>query len=397
MIVFKTPGQIDLNTTLSFGVSAKESDHPIGIFGTGLKYAIAGILRLGGRVQICTKGKSYIFTAKKETFRGKEFSFIYMNDDKLHFTTHLGAHWEPWQYYRELYSNTVDEGGEVFSIEKYSLLPLEENFSYIIITLPKFEEIYNHPEAFILPKVLTPIYENRSLQIFPSIAGHTGIIYYQGIRIATTPYKSNYNYNIKEKINLTEDRTLRNIYDFTRRLCDAIVTCENSFLITTFVTQPRNHFESQIDLEVWSSQEPSSAFLESLRILGPGRVGNPTAFNLFRKFVPAIEHYTPVKLSEIEEKQLERSKAFLERQGFNISQPIVVTDLLTSGALGAAAEGVIFLSRDAFRMGTKEVASTILEEHLHITTGYADCTRSLQSHLFSLLITALEHLDGEPL
>jgi hypothetical protein len=33
--------------------------------------------------------------------------------ERLGFTTHLGSHWEMWQVFRELYSNCLDEGGEL--------------------------------------------------------------------------------------------------------------------------------------------------------------------------------------------------------------------------------------------------------------------------------------------
>ena len=37
MIVFENPGEIDVAAISTFGVSVKETDNPIGFFGTGLK------------------------------------------------------------------------------------------------------------------------------------------------------------------------------------------------------------------------------------------------------------------------------------------------------------------------------------------------------------------------
>ena len=45
MVVFENTGEIDILSISSFGVSVKEGDSPIGFFGTGLKYAIAVLLR----------------------------------------------------------------------------------------------------------------------------------------------------------------------------------------------------------------------------------------------------------------------------------------------------------------------------------------------------------------
>ena len=47
MIVFENPGEIDIRSISTFGVSVKEGDNPIGFFGTGLKYAIVVLLRTG--------------------------------------------------------------------------------------------------------------------------------------------------------------------------------------------------------------------------------------------------------------------------------------------------------------------------------------------------------------
>jgi hypothetical protein len=41
-LVFRTPGVLDLRALTTFGMSSKpNSTSPIGIFGTGLKYAVA--------------------------------------------------------------------------------------------------------------------------------------------------------------------------------------------------------------------------------------------------------------------------------------------------------------------------------------------------------------------
>lgn len=42
MLTFHNPGELDPRLITTFGVSIKESTNPIGYFGTGLKYALAG-------------------------------------------------------------------------------------------------------------------------------------------------------------------------------------------------------------------------------------------------------------------------------------------------------------------------------------------------------------------
>jgi hypothetical protein len=110
-LVFSNPGTLDINLVKLLGVSVKESENPIGFFGTGLKYAIATTLRLGGSLTILTDGQRYEVSGRKVLLRDKEFTQVMLNDEPLGFTTELGKQWEAWMVVRELYSNALDESG----------------------------------------------------------------------------------------------------------------------------------------------------------------------------------------------------------------------------------------------------------------------------------------------
>lgn len=51
-VIFENPGEIDPRMISTFGVNVKENDSAIGFFGTGLKYAIAILLRNHHRISI---------------------------------------------------------------------------------------------------------------------------------------------------------------------------------------------------------------------------------------------------------------------------------------------------------------------------------------------------------
>ncbi|CAM6031606.1 unnamed protein product [Sphagnum compactum] len=72
-IIFTNPGEIDVRAIVTFGVSAKETDNPIGYFGTGLKYAIAVLLRNSQEITIYSGTECYVFNTKTITVRGKEW------------------------------------------------------------------------------------------------------------------------------------------------------------------------------------------------------------------------------------------------------------------------------------------------------------------------------------
>src|SRR3982751_4432164 len=88
-LVFCNPGTLDLNLVKLLGVSVKESDDPIGFFGTGLKYAMATALRMGGEMSIITNGQTYDVRGREMNLRGKEFTQVMLNDEPLGFTTEL--------------------------------------------------------------------------------------------------------------------------------------------------------------------------------------------------------------------------------------------------------------------------------------------------------------------
>ena len=56
MITFHSPTILPIEAATTMGVSVKESDNAIGKFGTGLKYAIAGVLRLAWRALTQQRG-----------------------------------------------------------------------------------------------------------------------------------------------------------------------------------------------------------------------------------------------------------------------------------------------------------------------------------------------------
>ena len=131
MIIFKNDGVIDIANAMTFGISHKEGDNPFGQFGTGLKYAVAICLRLDCSIKCVAGGVEYKFSTRDVNFRDEKYSKVYMNDEPLGFTTHLGSHWEPWQAYRELLCNAMDEEG--FELFEKPLSNYLDECTYFIV------------------------------------------------------------------------------------------------------------------------------------------------------------------------------------------------------------------------------------------------------------------------
>lgn len=214
-VVFETPGHINPKAFSVFGINSKpNSENPIGFFGTGLKYAIAILVRNNIKVQLFIGDTEYEFYAKGEAFRDKLFSMVRMKKRKgllgkwkyeaLPFTTELGKNWELWQAFREIESNTRDEGGSSFALSEDEAYVTDKDKTLFVITGDEFDEVYSDIDKVFLPEGEV-IHSDGFIEI---INNESSYGYYRGLRVLNLERDSQYTYNFTEKADLTEDRTL---------------------------------------------------------------------------------------------------------------------------------------------------------------------------------------------
>jgi hypothetical protein len=145
-VSFQNDGLIDLRAVKTFGVSVKESDNPIGFFGTGLKYAVAILLRTGHEVDVWRGTERRTFGVKPVTVRGDTFEIVTLDDEELGMTTQVGKTWEMWMALRELYCNPMDEGGVA---EAGELEPAEGKTTIHVRGVPFSREFDAKDEIFL--------------------------------------------------------------------------------------------------------------------------------------------------------------------------------------------------------------------------------------------------------
>ncbi len=382
-VSFRNDGVLDTRAISTFGVNVKKSDNAIGYFGTGLKYAIAIILREGCGITIHAD-KCYIFEKRDEVVRGKTFQFIYMNGEPLGFTTELGKNWKMWQAFRELYCNTLDEDG--FVTDKN--LRAAKDKTTIVVTGQQFYDVYLTRDKIILQT--KPIFEHALCDIHP---GNNSVIYYRGVRIYDGMGAGLFTYNIKSKINISEDRTAMYEFQLKNNMAKAIISCADDELCRKLILAPDNYLEHEIN---YDANGPSENFLRVARELRLNPKANPslTEFLIQNGGIPALKD---ADLDEVQTVMLDRAIDFCGRIGYPVqAYKIIVSPKLRGGVMGLAENKKIHLSLDAFGMGTKYVASTLIEEYLHILTGHQDCTRELQNYLFNDIVSLGERLIGVP-
>lgn len=384
-VYFMNNGDFDIRAMLTMGVSAKDKEDAVGFFGTGFKYAIAIILRNGGTVKVSTISGVYEFTAKKENIRGKEFDVVYCNDQNAGFTTHLGTNWKPWMAFRELYCNAKDEGGVIET-------KIDLNYDTIIeVDCSAIHQAYLERDWYFLNS--NPVHVHSGCEIHE---GNHPFTYYKGIAVAEKKMGEMFTYNILSPITLTEDRTVRNGLEVLFAKQKALQSCKDTALLRK-VLESGDHYEAHMTFDTdWAT---SDEFLLVCRELEKTQKGlSESAREHYKKIMHDAGNFPEFSVNRVQQKMLDKAIEFLE--GININPrdfPIKTVTGLGNGIMGRALDGTIYLSEIPFNMGTKQVASTLMEEWVHLSTGAKDFDRVMQSWLFDKILSIGEELKGEPL
>lgn len=292
-IVFKTPGLLDLRAITHMGMNSKPNvKSPIGYFGTGLKYAVAVLVRKGIQMSLVTEGTLYTFDCESEDFRGKQFEFIYMHnhsrwnlrrDTELAYTTELGKTWELWQVFRELYSNTLDENGEIYTCDdvhaEWLKAKKDPMFTYIIVSGDEFVQEYHNRTNTFLPDA-SRNYDGTGYHVehFGMSSKH---IYYRGMRVHDLEKESKFTYNILHQIDLTEDRTAKYPFELERLIREHIITHEDEGMIKAVLRAPEGTFEQRLDFNSYHYKPVGKIFIAAGRDV---RSPNPTLKPMLEQF-----------------------------------------------------------------------------------------------------------------
>lgn len=398
MILFKNKGVIDLDAIITFGVHVKETENPIGYFGTGLKYAIAVLLRNKQEITICAGETTYEFATVTKEVRGTEFEFITMNGQQLGFTTDLGKNWEIWHAYRELYCNTIDEGGDVKSTKIHVILP-EQKWTKVYVKGQLIEEAHRDRDRIILPKRKL-VEEGEQARAFK---GRNKGIFYRGVKVQDLLMtETTFSYDITRQVDLTEDRTLKWKHQAEFAIARLILESENKEFIRDCLTAQRGTYEYEINYTLLDAT-PGKTFLQvagEVREQNHDMDMNVSAVIVHRENVTkSVLPHKSVKLNSVQKEQLSRACEFVDTylECDMDRYPIVVLEDLGSGCLGRADDGKIFLSKEVFEQGTKRIAAALYEEFTHLDSGCADESPQQKWIYLQKILSLGEQLKGEPL
>lgn len=282
MLVFENQGEIDPRLIQLIGVNVKESLNPVGYFGTGLKYAIASILRWGGTIVVQSGEAEWSFHREQAQIRGREFQLISMQGrldrQTLGFTTELGKNWEPWQVYRELWCNAHDESGG--SVAEVTRPPKAlAGLTRVIVDLPQLVEAHGRRAEFLLAERSRRklLWSGERVEIWE---GPGDRIFYRGIAVQELGKPSLFIWNVLAPLSLTEDRTVSEFntdWEITRGVAAEL---EDESLLEQILAADETVMESRLD---WNWAEKSETFRRvQERLLGRGA-------ELHRSLRPVVE------------------------------------------------------------------------------------------------------------
>jgi hypothetical protein len=407
-VVFENHGVLDPRAIKTFGISAKETKSPIGFFGTGLKYAIAVLLREGQHIRIAAGNEVYDFQIRPDNMRGKEFNQVqYRTEDgpwtDLPFTTDLGRNWEMWQAFREIYCNCLDENGST-SMHDHITDYSSANKTFVMVTGQAFYDEYRRKDEIVLRLNRELAVAKGEVDIYERRSSH---VYYRGIRAMPLKQGSRFTFNIIDQMELTEDRTIKYPYLVDKLLVTAISKMTDKRVLRRFIAPEKDSLEAELNYHnlMFNSEEFSKEFMEVLSEQYNSNTDrmNRTARSLYAKVAmkERVKNYESEALTEVEEISLEKAKRILKQIVPSFGKyPLVVVQTLGEETHGLADmdEKTIVISKSCFRFGTKYVVATLMEEHMHIETGFHDMTRALQTYLFDFICTMAEnHILKEPM
>lgn len=385
-IVFRNNGALDLRALTLSGVSVKVKDNPVGFFGTGLKYAMAVLVRTGHKVMIRTDGTIYTISTKKIDFRGTEIDQLYIeravdgSRTEMPFTLQFGKNWTVEDAFRELWCNTFDEeNGEVVQHPDNDNIGVAPHDSTEIwVTGEEIEKVYHDRWHIILNRErLELVHSDANMEVYkapdPSMCQS---VFYRGIRVLKTPEPSRFVYNILEYTTLTENRTLAYTWQVPERIM-AAVTHSNSEEVISAVLQSGGHFEKQINFG--NVEEFTRTFADTAEILRRSNKLSQNAKALFdsKEYISRSVSYgyeDPTKIHLLVDEQAKVDE---------------VMQLLASNSMLAGTEEVLL----TFHVGEDiSVSMTRDKKTIQLSRGWLE--RSVQQ-IATVVLTQIARRFGE--
>ena len=404
-------GLLDIRLVHLMGGTTKSNDEfKIGQFGTGLKYAMAFMLRNNIDFRIFIDEKEIKLSTVQETIRDTVFEIIFIDGERTSITTNMGLDWEAWMIIRELWCNALDEIDPNFSIVDI-ITPSKGLTEYYIQLVPDIKEVFdNWTKYFIHCEI--PLMDTEEFAIYKG--GDSLRCYKNGVLIKEiTGQKAIFSYDFKNTP-LNELREMR--YSPGTEICDVIPHLNKEIAEMMIENISGDYYESTLDFsdswhdrfgDGWKEAVGNAKFCsdktyEKIVDKWP-EIANEAIVIVPSLFYKAISKYFPhVSITRASDKlheffetysdkltdKIKKCKDLLESVGYFIDPNLkIITGVFGNKEIWAQIsfdDKEIRLNQDLENMSDSDLIVALIEENEHFKTHFSDCTRAFQTHLLKL-------------
>lgn len=383
-VYFANRNSLDLSLITIMGVSVKETSSPIGYFGTGLKFALATLLRTSHKVKLWTAGQWHEFSLQERQVRGSTIQLVCMDGEALPFALNLGRNWEPWQAYRELASNARDEPDCLITS---SPIDPEAHDTCFVVEGEGIEKAHRERADIFC--------ESRVVVSIPGLAeireGRSNHVFYRGVRVHSHDKNSQFTYNLLGAVDLTEDRTMKYPFQANSLLGQLVALhCQDTEVLDAVIMSEGEDYEWTFGFEY--VHDASALFKERVQALSHNAGVHPGAYRLWVKTAPSVDVYEDAILDEADRKMIEEAEELCLAidPDYLLEARYVVG--LGVGVYGMVRGDDVLIAHAAITMGVDFLAATLYEEYLHREHKLEDCSRSMQNHIFQQLVRLARRL-----
>lgn len=411
-IVIRNRGEIEVEALKLLGASTKRDDKDkIGTFGSGLKYALAYLLRNESQFHLFSGRDEVNFSKQEVTLRDKRFQRVKINGEDTSITTSWGENWQQWQIFREIVSNALDEPGFNISLAK-SFKP-RRGFTQFVLNYEEFKEVYDNLDTFFNFDLIN--------QTEPSILkkDHYRLsVYKRGVQVIQEKLTSLFNYHLPD-ISLNEER-IADSYTVSRAICKLLATTEDKNVIRKLydsIVEGEDNYETREFLSrSWWSEKLSEQWLEIIntgkyrlidrdkadnikRIKGEGFAENNRIKYVPSSFFKAIEDsfgerfkntlsdddlkidYQILETNDRQRATIRQCVRLLEQNNLATDLNVRVVEFFDTNILSRTDKRSILISEACFDLGLSSVLQTLLVESLKIKHKTKD-----HNEIFQLLL-----------
>lgn len=414
-LTISNKGLLDVRlVSLMGGTTKRGNDYKIGRFGSGLKYALAWLVRNNVDFKIFIGHQEVQITTRTERIQGTDFDVLYIDGERTSISSSMGTDWEAWMIVREIFCNAIDEGDYERTITDEPT-GAEDRTTFCLQLIDGIKDTVDNWSDYFLYGT-APLYETKEFAIYPP--GPHLSFYKNGVLIHRQKESTGvFNYDIKAAhINELREYKGYAVADLAR----IIKQLDRQYVEMFLSKLTDGHYEYEMDYPSWYGEwaqgwkdaigqakiiahDDLQTFQErGIKIDTAGLIPVPKMLfeSLSEKFegISAVRRADKVASfyetfdSELE-LQIKSALAILETCNYEVPAELN----FIYGEFGDKSVFARINTEDKTVMYSTElkhksrfmVCATIIEECEHFKTGHGDESRAFQQHFIDLFTKQL--------